>query len=160
MTTKKLGALCATALALALAFPMTAHATEPLDNTAPWATSIPPAANNNVTTYISNGSPGWGGGSTREISTSTDVDYAVIACGKAAGKLGYIQDVRVGYTHSAGHDIDISVYRPYGEIIASSTGVTGFEKVDVTALNLNSIVLKVYGFSGGTGMYSITMVCR
>lgn len=159
MTTKKLGAICATALALALTFPTTVHATEPLDNTAPWATAIPPAANNNVTTYISNGQPAWGGGPTREISTSTDVDYAVIACGKKAGSLGIIQDVRVGYTHAAG-DIDITVYRPYGEVISSSTGVSGFEKVDVSALNLNAIVLKVYGYAGGTGTYSITLLCK
>lgn len=162
-TKKKLGFICATVLALALALPTAVRATEPLDNTPPWGTASLHVTNPNVTAYITNqAGSGWGTSPPdRTITPTGDVDYAVIGCGKYPGGVpkGTIQDVRVGYTQSVG-DIDISLYDPTGVLFGSSIGVSGFEIVDIRTLNLNSAVLKVYGFAGATGGYSVTVLCQ
>ena len=161
-TTKKLGFICATVAALAFVRPAAVRATEPLDNTPPWGTGASPITMQNVTSYVTN-QPGsaWGANADRTITPTGDVDWAVIQCGKAGGVVpkGTIQDIRVGYTQSAG-DIDIQVFDPTGVFLGISQGVSGFEIVNVASLNLDSVVLKVYGFAGATNGYSITVVCQ
>lgn len=161
--TRKIGFILGAMLALAFALPAAVHATEPLDDTPPWGTGSYPITMQNVTTYVTNqAGSGWGANTDRTITPTGDVDYAVIQCGKAGPSgvaNGTIQDVRVGYTQSVG-DIDIAVYDPTGYYLGGSYGTSGFEVVNIAALKLNSAVLKVYGYAGATGGYSITVVCQ
>jgi hypothetical protein len=163
-TTRKLGFVCATVVALAFGSPAAVRATEPLDNTPPWGTGSNPITMQNVTTYVTNqAGSGWGSNADRTITPTGDVDYAVIQCGKSNPGVGVtkgtIQDIRVGYTQSTG-DIDIQVFDPTGYFLGISQGVSGFEIVNIASLNLDSAVLKVYGFAGATNGYSITVVCQ
>jgi hypothetical protein len=161
--TKKLGFICATALALTFARSGAVRAVEPTDNTPPWGTNAAlPVVMQNVTAYITNqpGS-GWGAGPDRQITPSGDVDYAVIGCGSANGVVpkGTIKEIRVGFTHASG-DIDIDVLDPTGKLLGQSHGITNLELVDLSALAKNAAVLKVYGFNGATNFYSVTVVCQ
>ncbi len=166
-TTKKLGFVCATALAFALVCPTAVHATEPLDNTPPWGTVISGGyiiTTQNVTEYVSNTSTGlaaWGDGADRQISPSGDVDYAVLQCGKLSSFVsqGKISSVQIGYNQAAG-DLDIQVFDPTGVYLGGSFGVSGSETVNVSSLGLDSVIIKIYGYAGGTGGYSLAIYCQ
>ncbi|HEX4404611.1 MAG TPA: hypothetical protein VH560_07275, partial [Polyangia bacterium] len=137
-TTKKLGFVCATAMAFALVCPTAVNATEPLDNTAPWGSGGTGYVQNtsNVTHYVGNsddGTASWGSGTDRQISPTGDVDYAVIECGKVNGLSGVthgtLTAVDVDYNQAAG-DLDIQVFDPTGFYLGGSFGITGSESVN------------------------------
>jgi hypothetical protein len=161
-TTKKLTFIGATVLALALGHG-TARAIEPEDNTAPWSPGASNLRTNSVTLYnASGGLTSWGAtpSTDRQIQSVGDIDYAVMTCGRGTGSpAGTIKSIDIGFTHAAG-DLDMFVYDPMGTVLGSSQGVSNTESVTVSALNLNAVVLKVYGYAGATNSYSVTLRCQ
>jgi hypothetical protein len=89
------------------------------------------------------------------ISSSTDVDYHVVACG--ARKL--MTKVDIQFTHSKG-DLDLEVYTVDGTQVAKSEGVTDAEEVWTNGMNIGSVVLRVYGYRGATNGYYIGVACH
>lgn len=160
------------AAAVALLYPVAVSATEPLDNSTPWGAAVGNyvESSSNVTHYLGNSQDGhahWDSGADRQISPTADVDYAVIQCGLAFSDSlhnnvpkGQVAAVDIDYTHSAGHDIDVCAYDPTGILLGCSTGVTGSESVAVGTSNMNSVVMKVYGYNGSTGGYKVTVLCQ
>jgi hypothetical protein len=168
MTMKKLGFVGATAIAFALLSPSAVRATEPLDNSTPWASIGGGYVQNasNVTHYVGNsddGTASWNAGTDRQISPTGDVDYAVVECGKANGMPGVshgtIAAIDVNYTQASG-DIDIQVFDPTGVYLGGSFGVTGSESVALWTLGLDSAVLEVYGYAGATNGYQVSVLCQ
>ncbi len=143
------------ALAGMVGLVQTASAVEPADNNAPWGTLM-----FGTEAYVYGcGFPNGGCqvASGEEISASTDVDYFAVQCG--AANIKQIQITMVG-SGSGSKDLDIEVRKPnYQSVVGTSTGTGLTETVNTTAANMNSLVLKVYGYKGATNTYSILVTC-
>jgi len=140
------GFLTAAAIAAAPA----SWAAEPANDAAPWTWRW----YNGETTIYSAPPGGINYNSYEAISSSTDVDHIILACGT-----GKVQSITINFAMSSGHDLDMAVYDLSGNFIGSSTGVTNSETVNVSAANKQAIVMKVYGWQGSTNPYDMVIVC-
>jgi len=139
------GLLTAATLAAAPA----SWATEPGNDYEPWHWR---GYNGETTIY----SPPPGGltyNSYEAITSTTDVDNIIIACGT-----GKVQSVSISFTGSAG-DLDMGVYDLSGNYLGSSTGTGNTELVNVNAANKQAVVMKVYGYNGAQNPYNMSIVC-
>jgi hypothetical protein len=159
-TKRKLSLVCAAALALALV-PVALHAEESYDNDYP--ATDQGAANTALlaTTYMSNSSAFWGTGADTQISPSGDLDWSIVQCTKKNGVQTKIKNISVSYNPFVG-DLDILIQRPdTGAIMTQGIGTTGTESIDLPSLNYNvsTVILRVYGYQGATGFYSVSFSC-
>ena len=89
----------------------------------------------------------------QSISPSGDVDYIIAACG-----YGKVTSIKL-WIAPGGGDLDLGVYKFSQALIGTSAGVGSTELVNTSAANLGAVVVKVYGFSGATGSYGLTVSC-
>lgn len=154
-------ALGVVALALTLGAPSRARAAEPANNTPPWN---PGSAlyHGDVSVYTVAAS-GAEFGNVEAITTTTDVDYSLVACGGftdgANNLVTTLKSIEVRLAAGAG-DLDIAVYTTDGKLLGSSTGTGTVEVVDVSARKRGAVVLKVYGYAGARGTYTVTERCQ
>lgn len=85
------------------------------------------------------------------ISSSTDVDYYRFTLNRTGTSSNYIG---INLTHYNG-DLDIRVYDSNHNQVGSSTSCGNTERVYLTGLSAGTYYMKVYGFSGARGNYSI-----
>ena len=130
-------------------------AIEPIDNPKPTG-----SLNfiGNVTMYECGVSPGCGFGTGDRISTSTDVDHIVVTCGNSKVTAVGIT-IQAAPFNGAG-DLDIDVLRPNDPLIGASHGAGQTESVNTSAANLNTVVLRVFGFQGATNTYQVNVSCQ
>jgi len=146
-TTVGLGLLLTAAMTLS----QPGLALEPHDNAAPWKWTY---GYGNATLFVSKGAVGWGA---EDISSSSDVDYLVMACtgGAPSRKIRYVS---LNFSHARG-DLELGVYDLAGNQLASSTGVSDSEFLDIGAFGAHVVVLKAYGYNGATGPYGVSLTC-
>lgn len=140
---KFVGALLVAGLVLT---PTSGGATEPTNNVAPWGTGQYGMFHGDVSLFTSNiveGDSSWYG--LESIMPAGDVDYQLVAC---QGRV--VKEVRLwGFSN----DMDIMVYDQAGNFIGSSTGVDPKEVVNVAALNVRGVILRIYGYRSATSPY-------
>jgi hypothetical protein len=131
-------------------------AIEPTDNTAPLGTLL---FIGNATFYecgISGN--GCGFNTTDAITTNTDTDYYVVACGQSR-----VNSVTVTLANSPFNgtgDVDMQVLKPNNTSIGSSTGIGQVETVNTSSANLNAVVVRVFGHNGGKNTYQVGVSCQ
>jgi hypothetical protein len=64
--------------------------------------------------------------------------------------------VQIDFQHSRG-DLDLAVYRTATEQLGASQGTEDKEVVEISVTRGQPIVIQVYGYSGATGDYSLTI---
>lgn len=132
----------------ALAAAPASWAMEPDNDSAPWTWW---EQKGNTTVYSPKTSASYFG--SEQISPTSDVDYIVATCGNTNMKW-----TSIGFTHAAG-DIDMWVYDLSGNLLATSTGVTDEERVDLSALGKQAVAIRVYGYNGAQNGYYISVFC-
>lgn len=142
------GGLFLAGLALA---PRTSSASnlEPANNSPPWANW---ATQSDTTVYVDNYSYEWGWSGFESISSSTDVDYVLLACAN-----GNVTMVGINIPSGVG-DLDIDAYTVIGTPVGSSHGTGSTERI-YPSIAKQAIFLKVYLYSGATGGYDIRVLC-
>jgi hypothetical protein len=147
MLTKRL--ICAGLVAAAALSAPASWAMEPGNDFAPWTWR---ANNGDATLYSA--APG---GSTyngyESISSTSDVDYIITACGT-----GKVQSVSINFASSPTVDLDIVVYDLSGNYLGASTGTGSTEFVNLSAISKQVAVMKVYSYQG-TATYNMSVVC-
>jgi hypothetical protein len=129
--------------------PTPGNAMEPGNDQGTWKH---PYGNMDLTFYTT-AAPGsrWGGVET--ISSSSDVDYVLMACNGRN-----VTGVDIALDAGAG-DLDIHVYDLAGNLLGSSGGVTSYETVYLSAFTKQAVMIKVYGYAGATGSYQPAVYC-
>jgi hypothetical protein len=154
-------ALGALSLALVLGVPSRARAAEPGDNAPPWN---PGSAlyHGDVSVYTVAAS-GAEFGNAAAITTTTDVDYSLVVCGGftdgANNLVTTVKSIEVKLAAGAG-DLDMDVYTTDGTFLGRSNGTGAVEIVDVSARKRGAVVLKVYGWAGAKGTYTVYEHCQ
>jgi hypothetical protein len=153
-----LGSVFAAVCSIGVVTPCHAEGAEPTNNnyswsqgtTAFWGTmAILMTANHLSATY-----------SFDDISSSTDVDYFMAVSQPPCGANGKLGRIRIGATTiSKGADLDLQVFTPNGTYVGGSYSSTINESVDVSAQQLNALVVKVYGYNGATDSYYVELSC-
>ncbi|MEY4545555.1 MAG: hypothetical protein RL685_1750 [Pseudomonadota bacterium] len=92
------------------------------------------------------------------ITTSTDNDFYVVACGQS--RINTITVTLANAPFSGTGDIDLQVLKPNNTLIGSSTGIGQVETVNTSAANLNAVVVRVFGFNGGKNTYQVGVSCQ
>jgi hypothetical protein len=95
--------------------------------------------------------------SNEEVSPTGDVDYFAVQCGASN-----IKEIKIVMNDQGWgpKDLDIEVRKPnYQSVVGTSAGTGLTETVYTGAANMNSLVLKVFGYNGATNTYSITVTC-
>jgi len=136
------------ALICSVAQERSSSAFEPIDNTQP-------DSNHQNATIFACQTFNCGWIDSESIQVVGDIDYSIPSCGFNALKL---QKIIVELNSAAG-DLDIAVYRLDGTFIGSSAGTGRTETVITSSTTANALVLKVYGFSGATGVYTVRTIC-
>jgi hypothetical protein len=154
-------ALGGVALALVLGAPSRVSAAEPANNTPPWNTGSA-LYHGDVSVYTVAAS-GAEFGDVEAITTTTDVDYSLVVCGGftdgANNLVTTVKSIEVKLAAGAG-DLDMDVYTTDGKFLGSSRGVGAVEIVDVSTRKRGAVVLRVYGFNGAKGTYTVFEHCQ
>jgi len=135
-----------------LVAPSALASTEPINDSTPYSSGS--WFNGTAALYSARltGTSGWSG--FEDISPTGDVDYLVLTC----DGLRKVNSVNITYVQSSG-DIDIQAYGLDGTYLGISQGVSGTESINVSSLNKQAIVLKVYGYAGSTNSYILQVSC-
>jgi hypothetical protein len=151
----KTGLSFAAALTSIVGLTQSASAVEPTDNNAPWSTMMWGGEAYIYQCGFANG--GCQVASNEEVSANGDVDYFAVQCGSSNIKQVQITMANQGW---GSKDLDIEVRKPnYQYVVGTSTGTGLTETVNTGAANMNSLVLKVYGYNGASNTYSILVTC-
>jgi hypothetical protein len=149
------------ALALVLGGPSRVRATESSDNTPPWNTGSA-LYHGDVSVYTVAAS-GCEFGRVEAITTTTDVDYSLVVCGGfndgVNNLVTTVKSIEVILPAGTG-DLDMEVYTTDGKLLGRSQGTGSVEIVDVSARKRGAVVLKVYGYSGAKGTYTVFEHCQ
>lgn len=152
MRQKGKASLAACVVAALLAAAGTSQALEPGNDFPPYNNSDTSGFYGNPTVFQSRLSGNFNWLNFEAITTSTDRDYAILGCqGRPVKSVG-IKDLTA--------DLDIQVFDLGGVLLGGSTlGGTASESVNVAAQNKQGVVLRVFGFSGATGPYTVIVGC-
>ncbi|MEY2930198.1 MAG: hypothetical protein RL033_947 [Pseudomonadota bacterium] len=131
-------------------------AIEPTDNNSPTG----PLLNMLNATFYECGISGNGCGfnTNDAITTSTDNDFYVVACGQS--RINTITVTLVNAPFTGTGDIDLDVLKPNNTTIGTSHGVGQVETVNTSAANLNAVIVRVFGFNGGKNTYQVGVSCQ
>ena len=144
-----------TALASIVVAEQSSLAVEPTDNNAPWASMMWGGPAYVYECGFPNG--GCQVASNETIESSSDVDYFAVQCGSSNIKQ---VSITMGSPSYGSGDLDIEVRKPnWSTVVGTSTGTGVTETVNTTSANMNSLVLKVYGYNGAMNTYSILVTC-
>jgi hypothetical protein len=161
MMRSKLGILGAATFALVLARPTPSFAGEPGNNTPPWGTISNTSFGGTADVFTTTATSMDFGGD-YAITSSTDVDYYIVACGgyQTGNSLGTVKEIKLGFTHAKG-DLDMRVYSTDGTMLGGSYGFTDTETYNVAAQKRGAVIIKVYGFNGALNpKYNVILACQ
>lgn len=153
---KKSGTIVALGLLGTVLVAGSSLAIEPTDNNSPTG----PLLNMLNATFYECGISGNGCGfnTNDEISTSTDNDFYVVACGQS--RINSITVTLANAPFNGTGDIDLQVLKPNNAQIGTSTGTGKVETVNTSAANLNAVIVRVFGFNGGKNVYQVGVNCQ
>ena len=110
-------------------------------------------ANGNNTLANANTSFDAGGSGRAMISSATDVDYYRINLGRTGTSA---DKVKIDFNHNVG-DLDLYLYNASGTLMKYSNGVTNSEELSLAGYIAGTYYVKVAGYSGATGSYTLNV---
>jgi hypothetical protein len=140
----------------ALALTMAGSGARAQPSTEPHNNTNPNSSNKGFVLYAQGGSSASG----LSLTPTGDVDWFVLVCSQTivSDSPRFVHKVSINFNHDAG-DLDMDVFTPWENLIGGSSGVTNQEEFIVTG-NVTTVFLKVYGYAGATGDYSVSYQCR
>lgn len=129
---------------------------EPFDNNPPWQ-------GNTRFSYVL-ATDGRYSSPAGSLEVNGDVDYVTLSCAPSsdAEPARFVTSVGLAFVHSAG-DLDIEAYTIDGVFVGRSQGTTNSELINTYAYHakeLQTVVLKIYGYQGAKGDYLFNFTCR